>query len=108
MLSEFIGVLFNAAADVQGTPTDKRRFLVRRAAVMIGELSDAAALSHIERFAVPTSLAASKLGSLADGMSSAPDHETAAILLDAAFVLRKMNTDLNKHAPEERYFAKSA
>jgi hypothetical protein len=108
MLSEFIGVLFNAAADLQGTPTDKRRFLVRHAAVMVGELSDAAARSHIERFAVPTSLAANKLESLAEGMSCAPDHETAAFLLDAAFVLRKMNTELNRHAPQERYFAASA
>jgi hypothetical protein len=108
MISEFIGLLFNAAADVQGTPTDQRRFLVRRAAAMVGQLSYTASLSHIESFAVPTSLAASKLESLADGMSSAPDHQTAAILLDAAFVLRKMNADLNKHVPQERYFAECA
>jgi hypothetical protein len=41
-------------------------------------------------------------------MSCAPDHETAAFLLDAAFVLRKMNAELNRHAPQERYFAASA
>jgi hypothetical protein len=108
MISEFIGLLFSAAADVQGTPTDQRRFLVRRAASMVGQLSYTASLSHIESFAVPTSLAAIKLESLAEGMSNAPDHQTAAILLDAAFVLRKMNADLNRHAPQDRYFAECA